>query len=104
MHRLLPIKLLPTIGVKAIKEVVYASISDYCGFGDLECCCCFKKVFPKQQTRPFSTIRFCEKQGWATLAKWLKPKMTFGCAGGCDCSSEDKPTNTVQEIKPVKWQ
>lgn len=34
----------------------------------------FKKVFPKQQTRPFSTIRFCEKQGWATLAKWLKPK------------------------------
>lgn len=63
-----------------------------------------RKYFQKQQTRPFSTIRFCEKQGWATLAKWLKPKMTFGCAGGCGCSSEDKPTNTVQEIKPVKWQ
>ncbi len=29
------------LGVKAVKEVVYASISDYCGFSDLECYCCF---------------------------------------------------------------
>ncbi|EMB7245394.1 hypothetical protein ABMW84_002805 [Acinetobacter baumannii] len=65
----------------------------------------FKKVFPKTANSAFSALSvFCEKQGWATLAKWLKPKMTFGCAGGCGCSGEDKPTNTIQEIKPVKWQ
>lgn len=46
----------------------------------------FKKVFPKTANSAFSALSvFCEKQGWATLAKWLKPKMTFGCAGGCGC-------------------
>lgn len=38
----------------------------------------FKKVFPKTANSAFlSIIRFVEKQGWATLAKWLKPKMTL---------------------------
>ena len=65
----------------------------------------FKKVFPKTANSVFSSLSaFCEKQGWVTLAKWLKPKMACGCAGGCGCSREDKPTNTVQEIKPIKWQ
>lgn len=63
----------------------------------------FKKVFPKTAYSAFSTLAiFCEKQGWATLAKWLKPKMVMGCAGGCGCETASK-----QESKPtvqmVKW-
>ena len=64
----------------------------------------FKKVFPKTATSVFSTISsFCEQHGWLTLAKWLKPKMAVGCAGGCGCSTDDKPMLKTNEVKPVKW-
>ena len=81
-----------------------SSISDYCGFSDLECCSCFKKVFPKQQIQSFFTLSILRKARLGNFGKMAKPKVAFGCAGGCGCSSEDKPTNTVQEIKPIKWQ
>lgn len=64
----------------------------------------FKKVFPKTATRTFMALsEQCEQQGWHTLAKYLKPKMVAGCGGGCGCSTEDKPAQKTQEIKPVKW-
>lgn len=64
----------------------------------------FKKVFPKTATRTFMALsERCEQQGWHALAKYLKPKIVAGCGGSCGCSSEDKPAQKTQEIKPVKW-
>ena len=64
----------------------------------------FKKVFPKTSSATFAALSvFCEQRGWHMLAKWLKPKMSVGCAGGCGCSSDDKPMIKKNEVKPVKW-
>ena len=64
----------------------------------------FKKVFPKTSNATFSALSaFCERRGWQALAKWLKPKMSVGCAGGCGCSVDEKPAAKNNEVKPVKW-
>lgn len=64
----------------------------------------FKKVFPKTANATFASLsNFFERQGWHTMAKWLKPKMSVGCAGGCGCSTDDKPIIKSHEVKPVKW-
>ncbi|OTG76947.1 hypothetical protein B9T33_15550 [Acinetobacter sp. ANC 5054] len=64
----------------------------------------FKKVFPKTSNSVFSSLsESCARQGWNGLAKWLKPKMAAGCAGGCGCSTEDKPTAKKAEVQAVKW-
>lgn len=60
----------------------------------------FKKVFPSSYTRTFTQLaNFCQKQGWQTLAQWLRPAMSVGCGGGCGCKSEDSQNS----IQPVKW-
>lgn len=64
----------------------------------------FKKVFPQTSNTVFLKLAtWCEQQHWQTLAKWLKPKMAAGCAGGCGCSASDNAPLKKAEIKPVKW-
>ena len=64
----------------------------------------FKKVFPKTSNSVFSALsQTCERQGWMGLAKWLKPKMAAGCAGGCGCSAAENPSAKKPEVQAVKW-
>lgn len=64
----------------------------------------FKKVFPKTSNSVFTTLsEHCVNRGWNSLAKWLKPKMAAGCAGGCGCSASDNPSAKKAEVQAVKW-
>ena len=63
----------------------------------------FKKVFPTTSHKLFLALsNVCAKQGWDSLAKWLKPTMAGGCGGNCAC-----PVNEDASKKPtsqaVKW-
>jgi len=63
----------------------------------------FKKVFPQTANSVFMKLSsFCDKQGWSTLAKWLKPAMLLGCSGGCGCSATED-TQKRPEVQAVKW-
>jgi len=62
----------------------------------------FKKVFPKTSYSVFLKLaELFEKQGWTTLAKWVRPAMVMGCGGGCGCSTDDAPKKV--EVQAVKW-
>ncbi|WP_180160392.1 DUF6587 family protein [Acinetobacter sp. YH12054] len=64
----------------------------------------FKKVFPKTSNSVFTTFsEHCANRGWNSFAKWLKPKMAAGCAGGCGCSASDNPSAKKAEVQAVKW-
>lgn len=64
----------------------------------------FKKVFPKTAYSVFFKLaQGLEKQGWTTLAKWVRPAMVTGCGGGCGCSSSDTPAPKKVEVQAVKW-
>ena len=64
----------------------------------------FKKVFPNTSRTVFQKLsNFCAKQGWNTLAAWLKPAMASGCGGDCGCSANDNQTPKKAEIQAVKW-
>ncbi len=64
----------------------------------------FKKVFPKTANSVFMQLSsFCAKQGWFTLAKWLKPAMVSGCGGSCGCSANEEPVQKRTEVQAVKW-
>ena len=63
----------------------------------------FKKVFPKTAySVSLKLSEFCQKQGWQSVAKFLKPTMAGGCGGNCACpATEEKATKAVDH--PVKW-
>ncbi|NNH00440.1 DUF6587 family protein [Acinetobacter sp. ANC 5414] len=64
----------------------------------------FKKVFPQTANSVFMELSsLCAKQGWLTLAKWLKPAMVSGCGGSCGCSTTDDKVKTKPEVQAVKW-
>lgn len=64
----------------------------------------FKKVFPQTANSVFMQLSsFCAKQGWLTLAKWLKPAMVLGCGGSCGCSATEDNVKTKSEVQAVKW-
>lgn len=64
----------------------------------------FKKVFPQTAGSVFLALSsICQRFGWHRLAKWLKPKMVVGCAGGCGCSTDDTATKKPEAIQTVKW-
>ena len=64
----------------------------------------FKKVFPKTANATFMWLsNSCSKQGWSSLAKWLKPAAVTGCGGNCGCSSDESNTPQPTEIQAVKW-
>ena len=64
----------------------------------------FKKILPNTANRVMNAwADFAEQRNWQTLEKWLRPKASFGCAGGCGCASDDEPAGKVAEVKAVKW-
>ena len=64
----------------------------------------FKKVFPTSANSVFMHLsNLCNKQGWHTLAKWLKPAEVSGCGGGCGCAVTEEKTVKQPEIQAVKW-
>jgi len=64
----------------------------------------FKKVFSQTANSVFMKLSsFCDKQGWLSLAKWLKPAMVLGCGGGCGCSATQDNTQKKPEVQAVKW-
>jgi hypothetical protein len=64
----------------------------------------FKKVFPRTSNSVFTALsQHCEKQGWAALAKWLKPAMVSGCGGSCGCAANPDPVQKKPEVQAVKW-
>ena len=64
----------------------------------------FKKVFPRTSNSVFSALSImCANQGWAALAKWLKPAMAAGCGGSCGCAATEDQTSKKPEIQAVKW-
>lgn len=64
----------------------------------------FKKVFPQTAGSVLLGLsEFCQRLGWQTLAKWLKPNMVSGCAGGCGCASNDTETKKTEPVQTVKW-
>lgn len=64
----------------------------------------FKKVFPKTAYSVFLNLsQSCERQGWDSLATWLKPAVPAGCGGSCGCSTTDETVKKDSEIHPVKW-
>lgn len=64
----------------------------------------FKKVFPTTANSVFMRLSsVCAKQGWATLAEWLKPAMVSGCGGSCGCSANPDPVQKKTEVQAVKW-
>lgn len=57
----------------------------------------FKKVFPSSYQKLFSQLAdYCQKQGWQSLAKWLRPPMSVGCSGGCGCKASEAPPSLVK--------
>lgn len=64
----------------------------------------FKKVFPQTSNKTFTALStWCSKQGWHTLAKWLKPAMASGCGGNCACPATEEVTTKKTEAQAVKW-
>ena len=64
----------------------------------------FKKVFPKMANTTFIWLsNSCSKQGWSSLAKWLRPVAVTGCGGNCGCSSAESDTPQQTEVQAVKW-
>ena len=64
----------------------------------------FKKVFPKTANTTFIWLsNSCSKQGWSSLAKWLRPVAVSGCGGNCGCSSAESDTPQQTEVQAVKW-
>ena len=64
----------------------------------------FKKVFPQTANSVFMQLSTaCAKQGWLTLAKWLKPATVLGCGGSCGCSATEDSTQKKPQVQAVKW-
>ena len=64
----------------------------------------FKKVFPQTANSVFIQLSTaCAKQGWLTLAKWLKPATVLGCGGSCGCSATEDSAQKKPEVQAVKW-
>ncbi|MFD1437300.1 hypothetical protein HLH14_01550 [Acinetobacter sp. ANC 4282] len=64
----------------------------------------FKKVFPQTANSVFMQLSTaCAKQGWLTLAKWLKPATVLGCGGSCGCSATEDSAQKKPEVQAVKW-
>ncbi|NNH38807.1 DUF6587 family protein [Acinetobacter terrae] len=64
----------------------------------------FKKVFPQTAKSVFMQLSTaCAKQGWLTLAKWLKPATVLDCGGSCGCSSTEDSAQKKPEVQAVKW-
>lgn len=64
----------------------------------------FKKVFPRTANSVFMQLsNACAKQGWSTLAKWLKPAMVSGCGGSCGCSATEDSNQKKPQVQAVKW-
>ena len=64
----------------------------------------FKKVFPQTANSVFMQLSTaCAKQGWVTLAKWLKPATVLGCGGSCGCSATEDSAQKKPEVQAVKW-
>ncbi|MDK1682288.1 DUF6587 family protein [Acinetobacter terrestris] len=64
----------------------------------------FKKVFPQTANSVFMQLSTaCAKQGWLTLAKWLKPATVLGCGGSCGCSAIEDSAQKKPEVQAVKW-
>lgn len=64
----------------------------------------FNKVFSKTAYAVYLKLsQVFEKQGWTTLAKWIKPKMVAGCGSSCGCGSSESSTPKKTEIQAVKW-
>ncbi|NNG76970.1 hypothetical protein HLH10_11860 [Acinetobacter sp. ANC 4277] len=64
----------------------------------------FKKVFPQTANSVFMQLSTaCAKQGWLTLAKWLKPATVLGCGGSCGCSATEGSVQKKPEVQAVKW-
>ena len=64
----------------------------------------FKKVFPQTANSVFMQLSTaCAKQGWLTLAKWLKPATVLGCGGSCGCSANEDSAQKKPEVQAVKW-
>ena len=64
----------------------------------------FKKVFPQTANSVFMQLSTaCAKQGWLTLAKWLKPATVSGCGGSCGCSATEDSAQKKPEVQAVKW-
>ena len=64
----------------------------------------FKKVFPRTANSIFMQLsNACAKQGWLSLAKWLKPAAVLGCGGSCGCSATEDSAQKKPEVQAVKW-
>ncbi|WP_374974131.1 DUF6587 family protein [Acinetobacter venetianus] len=65
----------------------------------------FKKVFPQTANSAFLGLsNICQQFGWNSVAKWLKPKVTVGCGGGCGCAVDEKnDSKTTEAVQTVKW-
>ena len=64
----------------------------------------FKKVFPQTANSVFMQLSTaCAKQGWLSLAKWLKPARVLGCGGSCGCSATEDSAQKKPEVQAVKW-
>ena len=64
----------------------------------------FKKVFPQTANSVFMQLSTaCAKQGWLTLAKWLKTATVLGCGGSCGCSATEDSAQKKPEVQAVKW-
>lgn len=64
----------------------------------------FKKVFPKTANSVFLYLSdACRKQGWQSLANWLKPAVVAGCGGSCGCAVTDENEQKKSEVQAVKW-
>ena len=68
------------------------------------CIVVFKKLMPNTASHVFMRLAgFCQSQGWQRLAKWLMPKNSTGCGGGCGCDVPNTATQPSNEVKTVKW-
>ena len=64
----------------------------------------FKKVFPQTANSVFMQLsNICTKQGWSTLAKWLKPATVLGGGGSGGCSATEDSVQKKPEVQAVKW-
>jgi len=64
----------------------------------------FKKVFPQTANSVFMQLSTaCAKQGWLSLAKWLKPATVSGCGGSCGCSATEDNAQKKPQVQAVKW-